>query len=120
MSLLIYIINYTKRYCEEEKDNCINAGKELGMDITDWKSERIFWWDHKVAEYLSMYGAPLFSQIDIWDCHWNAINVSKTHYRGGEDKLLLTYLRITTRLIYRKGFRKLVRLCDKILVKWTH
>ena len=35
------------------------------------------------------------------------------------DKLLLIYLRFTKKLVYRKGFRKLVRFFDEMLMKWT-
>ena len=101
-----------------------NSWKEnygvCGVDITAWNKEKIYWWDYKVKEYLQYYGEYFFSQIDIWDCHWNAVANEEYKFSGGVgDKLLLIYLRFTKKLVYRKGFRKLVRFFDEMLMKWT-
>ena len=91
-----------------------------GVDITDWKKEKIYWWDYKVISYLETYGERLFSQIDIWNYNWNTICYKKYKYKGTiKDKILLRYLGVTTTLVYRKGWRKLMRRTDNWVARWT-
>lgn len=90
---------------------------QYGVDIANVNYEKIYWWDYKVLNYLDTYGEQYFNQIDIWNYDWNAINNNRYKYRGGvKDKIILSYLHSTTKLVYIRGFRKLLRLLDKWMI----
>ncbi len=101
----------------EWKDNYSKWG---GVNITDYKQEKVHWWDYKVLSYLDEYGEAFFSQIDIWNFDWEAVGGKKYPYKGKlKDRILLWYLRSTTSLVYRKGWRKLLRFMDRLMTRWT-
>lgn len=94
---------------------------QYNVDIKDVRYEQVYWWDGKVMNYFDTYGEDFFSQIDVWGVDGNAVNVNGYKYMGGvKDKILLLYLRRTTTLVYRKGWRKLMRYIDKLMILWTH
>lgn len=91
--------------------------KTLGVDLSNYRVEGIYWWDIKVVEYFVQYGELIFSKIDIWTINWNRIQsrwglkmqIVVRDPRSILERLINIYLRKTQRFQYLKLVKKIDR-----------
>ena len=73
-------INYFYRLARDERDvrlspldpQWIAGWQEVGIDLTHFEEEPLYWYDVEVLRYLSEKGAAYFAPLDIWDVDWEA------------------------------------------------
>lgn len=87
--------------------------EKYNIDLSDYKVENHYWWDDKVNEYFAKYTPRYFRRIET--CRQKEL----FHAEGKSllDKILLLYLRQTTRTYNRKrGFLyHIVKKTDAVL-----
>lgn len=99
----------------------IDLYKSEGIDITNFRESKYYWWDEKVLGYFDEFGAQHFKKIYIWDVDWRKIagfynrKVIKKYKdpRNIIDKLIHRFLFITQKHKNEYWIRKITNQIRK-------
>lgn len=69
-----YIITRDERdiQLDSVSESWLAGWLELGLDMTTFPPQDLYWYDREVLAFFAEYGTQKFNKLDIWDVDWEA------------------------------------------------
>ena len=67
-----YVITKDERdiHLDDVPDAWLAGWEVLGLDLTSFPSQDLYWYDVDVLEFFTQHGTKKFQKLDIWDVDW--------------------------------------------------